>query len=75
MDLPEHCPDCGSDEIGVMERHSSIHGTIRTAVCHACHWSADPGVGPPPADRSKNVGLRRRLRTDADEPSGETVTG
>jgi hypothetical protein len=70
MEAPDQCPECGSDEIAPIERHSSLHGTIRTKGCRACHWSADPRVGRPPADRSKNVGLRRMLA--ADTPTPET---
>ena len=71
MEAPDRCPECGSDEIAPIERYSSMHQTIRTVVCRACHWSADPRIGRPPADRSKNVGLRLRLgageRSDQDD--------
>jgi hypothetical protein len=70
MEAPDRCPECRSPEIAQVERFSSMHGTILTVVCRACDWSADPRIGRPPADRSKNVGLRRLLR-DSEEESGE----
>ena len=34
---------------------------VHAVMCRVCDWSADPRMGRPAADRSKNVGLRRRL--------------
>jgi len=31
------------------------------AVCPNCDWASDPRIGRPPADRSKNFTLRRRM--------------
>jgi hypothetical protein len=78
METPDRCPECNSAEIAPIERYSSLHQTIRTVVCQACHWSADPRIGRPPADRSKNVGLRLRLgstaQTAAEDPPEEEPT-
>jgi rubredoxin len=61
MERPEVCPECGSDEIAPEVRMSSLHGRIHVVVCGACSWISDPRLGRPPADRSKNVTLRRML--------------
>jgi hypothetical protein len=75
MDQLERCPECRSPEIHEVERFNSLHGVIRAMVCRACDWSTDLRVGRPAADRSKNLGLRRRLRTDVGGTSEQTGTG
>jgi rubredoxin len=64
MDKPARCPDCGSDELVDTARKTSLYGEIHALMCRACDWSADPRMGRPAADRSKNLGLRRRLETN-----------
>jgi hypothetical protein len=64
MDPPSRCPDCGSGELVNSARTTSLHGEIHAVMCRACDWSADPRMGRPAADRSKNIGLRRRMETD-----------
>ena len=69
MDRPQRCPDCGSEELADSERTTSLYGKIHAVMCRVCDWSADPRMGRPAADRSKNVGLRRRL-SDHDASEG-----
>ena len=64
---PERCPECGSDELHETTRTYALHGEIRAIVCGVCHWASDPRVGRPPADRSKNVTLRRLVADVAEE--------
>jgi hypothetical protein len=75
MDRPVVCPDCGSEEIAESVRVTSLYGEIRVIVCRACDWSPDTRIGKPAADRSKNVGLRRRLGVGHSEsPATDVVT-
>jgi hypothetical protein len=61
VDKPLRCPDCGSDELVDTARKTSLYGEIHALMCRACDWSPDPRMGRPAADRSKNLGLRRRM--------------
>jgi hypothetical protein len=72
MDKPARCPDCGSVELVDTARKTSLYGEIHALMCRACDWSADPRMGRPAADRSKNLGLRRRLETN--HPASEIAT-
>jgi hypothetical protein len=65
------CPECGSDELRRTKRVLPDLTEIDVTVCGVCHWASDPRVGRPPADRSKNVTLRR-LMQDAQNPPDET---
>ena len=69
MDRPRRCPDCGSSELADSERTTSLYGKIHAVICRVCDWSADPRMGRPAADRSKNVGLRRRLGDVSEGPA------
>jgi rubredoxin len=66
MEKPARCPECGSTEIRETTRPYALYGDITAFVCGACDWASDPRIGRPPADRSKNVTLRRMI-ADADE--------
>ena len=66
------CPECRSPEIRQTERFIALHGLIRATVCGACDWSSDARVGRPAADRSKNVGLRRRMGAGPDATDAST---
>jgi hypothetical protein len=67
------CPECGSDELRKTKRVLPELSEIDVTVCDVCHWASDPRVGRPPADRSKNVTLRR-LMQDAKKPPDDTPT-
>ena len=67
MEGPERCPECGSDELHETTRAYALYGDIRAVVCGVCHWASDPRIGRPPADRSKNVTLRRLVAAASDE--------
>ena len=56
------CPECGSDELRRTKRVLPDLVEIEVTVCGVCHWASDPRVGRPPADRSKNVTLRRLVQ-------------
>ena len=50
---------------------------IDVTVCGVCHWASDPRVGRPPADRSKNVTLRRLMqdaKSSTDDPEAPATT-
>jgi hypothetical protein len=50
---------------------------IDVTVCGVCHWASDPRVGRPPADRSKNVTLRRLMqdaKSSTDDPETPATT-
>jgi rubredoxin len=74
MDKPTRCPDCGSHELVDTTRMTSLYGEIHALMCRACDWSADPRMGRPAADRSKNLGLRRRMETGHDPSERAIVT-
>jgi rubredoxin len=61
VDKPSTCPECGSEEIRETTRPIGIYGDVTAFVCGACDWASDPRIGRPPADRSKNVTLRRLI--------------
>jgi hypothetical protein len=61
------CPECRSEELVETTRKTPLYGELHAVICRACHWSSDPRIGRPPADRSKNVGLRRLLPHDDDQ--------
>lgn len=61
MQVPATCPECGSDEVRATSRRVIPDGLIEAAVCAHCHWASDPRIGRPPADRSKNLTLRRLM--------------
>jgi hypothetical protein len=63
----ERCPECGSDELHETTRTYALYGEIRAVVCGVCHWASDPRIGRPPADRSKNVTLRRLVAAASEE--------
>jgi rubredoxin len=67
------CPECGSDELRDTKRVLDGYTEIKVTVCGVCHWASDPRVGRPPADRSKNVTLRRLMQdaqsTESDSDS------
>ncbi|HJX08661.1 MAG TPA: hypothetical protein VJ736_11390 [Actinomycetota bacterium] len=72
MDRPSTCPECRSDEIRETTRSIGIYGDVTAFICSVCDWSSDLRIGRPPADRSKNITLRRLIddsQTDATEPS------
>ena len=72
MQKPERCPECGSTEIRTTTRPYALYGDITAFVCGVCDWASDPRIGRPPADRSKNITLRR-LMSDVEterEPDG-----
>jgi hypothetical protein len=58
---PDHCPECGSDEVRATQRRVIPDGLIDAFVCGNCDWASDPRIGRPPADRSKNYTLRRLM--------------
>ena len=72
MDIPDLCPECGSNEVHATSRRVVPDGLIEAAVCRNCDWASDPRIGRPPADRSKNLTLRRLIaspeRTDGPPP-------
>jgi rubredoxin len=77
VDRLRTCPECGSDELHDTTRVLDGYTEIKLKVCGVCHWASDPRVGRPPADRSKNVTLRRLMQDakPADDPSsGESDT-
>jgi len=59
---PRTCPECGSDELHDTTRILDGYTEIKVTVCGVCHWASDTRVGRPPADRSKNVTLRRLMQ-------------
>ena len=61
MEIPDTCPECGSDEVRATSRRVIPDGMIEAVVCMNCHWASDPRIGRPPADRSKNLTLRRLM--------------
>ena len=63
VEAPKRCPDCGSDELVDTARKTSLYGEIHGLMCRVCDWSPDARLGRPAADRSKNLGLRRRMET------------
>jgi rubredoxin len=67
VDKPKSCPECGSKEIRETTRALGIYGDVTAFVCGVCDWASDPRMGRPPADRSKNITLRRLLKQH-DEP-------
>jgi hypothetical protein len=69
MEAPERCPECGSDEVRITSRRLIPDGLVEAAVCGNCDWASDPRIGRPPADRSKNLTLRRLLAPP--EPEGD----
>jgi rubredoxin len=74
MKKPDRCPECGSIELRDTTRRHSTHGEIQAWVCGVCDWVSDPRIGRPPADRSKNITLRRLLagiEPGAEEPSDD----
>jgi transcription elongation factor Elf1 len=70
VDRPSTCPECGSDELHETKRILDGYTELKVTVCGVCHWASDTRVGRPPADRSKNVTLRRLMQdaqtSDAD---------
>ena len=67
MERPETCPECGSSDLREETRKGlDTYTDVQVIVCGACHWASDPRVGRPPADRGKNVTLRRLMK-DAHE--------
>ena len=66
MERPTTCPECGSTEIFKTKRIHDIDMEITAWACGVCHWVSDPRIGRPPADRGKNLTLRR-LVADAKE--------
>jgi transcription elongation factor Elf1 len=56
------CPECGSNELHATKRVLDGYTEIDVTVCGVCHWASDVRVGRPPADRSKNVTLRRLMQ-------------
>jgi hypothetical protein len=72
---PERCPECGSDELHETTRTYALYGDIRAVVCGVCHWASDPRIGRPPADRSKNVTLRRLVAAASDEQDDGGAAG
>ena len=66
---PEHCPECGSNEVRETTRPYALYGDITAFVCGVCDWASDPRIGRPPADRSKNFTLRRLIADVEEEPS------
>ncbi|MBI3649291.1 MAG: hypothetical protein HY240_11170 [Actinobacteria bacterium] len=75
MTAPDACPECGSGEIQETTRTTALHGHIRAFVCGACHWTSDLRIGRPPADRSKNVTLRRLLGAASPKDQGGEQQG
>ncbi|MEP6759518.1 MAG: hypothetical protein ABJB55_10015 [Actinomycetota bacterium] len=63
------CPECGSAELRETKRVLDSYTEVKVMVCGVCHWASDPRVGRPPADRGKNVTLRR-LISDATSNDG-----
>jgi rubredoxin len=74
VDTLATCPECGSDELHQTKRILPDYTEIKVTVCGVCHWASDPRVGRPPADRSKNVTLRR-LMHDAKKPADDAPDG
>jgi protein-arginine kinase activator protein McsA len=69
MKAPETCPECGSREVKLTQRRVIPEGLIDVAICSVCDWASDRRVGRPPADRSKNHGLRQRVASANDPRS------
>ena len=67
MERPETCPECGSSEIFFTKRVHDIDIEIKAWSCSVCHWVSDPRIGRPPADRGKNLTLRRLVADAKDE--------
>lgn len=61
MGSPATCPECGSSEVRETERKLTDGAPVRAVVCDVCHWTSDRRLGRPPADRGKNLTLRRLL--------------
>ena len=68
MERPPTCPECGSTELRETKRHLDAYTEIPVTVCEVCHWASDPRVGRPPADRGKNVTLRRLVSDAKSDP-------
>jgi hypothetical protein len=62
MEQLSACPECGSTELRETTRALDPYTEIKVKVCGVCHWASDTRVGRPPADRGKNVTLRRLMR-------------
>jgi hypothetical protein len=58
---PSTCPECSSNEIRETTRSIGLYGDVTAYVCGVCDWASDPRIGRPPADRSKNLTLRRLI--------------
>ena len=70
VDRTRTCPECGSSELHESKRILDGYTEIKVVICGVCHWASDPRVGRPPADRSKNVTLRRLMQdAQTSEPS------
>ena len=74
MEAPPTCPECRSTELHETKRHLDPFTEIKVMVCGVCHWASDPRVGRPPADRGKNVTLRRLMADVEDKEAGEDQT-
>jgi hypothetical protein len=74
MDRPATCPECGSSELRETERRLGDATVIKPLVCGVCHWASDPRLGRPPADRSKNITLRRLMSDLASAPDDDPAT-
>jgi transcription elongation factor Elf1 len=82
VDRLRTCPECGSEELHETKRVLDGYNEIKVTVCGVCHWASDTRVGRPPADRSKNVTLRRLMKDagsdnapEADPDPGSNATG
>jgi len=74
VDKPTICPECGSREIRKTTRALGIYGDVTAFVCGVCDWASDPRMGRPPADRSKNITLRRLLnQQDGSDTTSDTT--
>ncbi|MEX0983665.1 MAG: hypothetical protein WD096_01300 [Actinomycetota bacterium] len=74
MKAPARCPECGSQEIRSTTRQVIPDGPIEVFVCGNCDWASDLRIGRPPADRSKNLTLRRLLakpKSNTEPPVGD----
>ena len=70
VEKPSTCPECGSDEIRETTRALGIYGDVTAYVCGVCDWASDPRIGRPPADRSKNITLRRLIEDREQDGEG-----
>jgi predicted metal-binding protein len=65
------CPECRSTELHHTTRVLDSYTEIDVVICSVCHWASDPRVGRPPADRGKNMTLRR-LISDVKAPKDDS---